>query len=129
MIAEAEDFPASYLAANRAFDIARIAAHFHVPSAVFFPERTIVHDSAAGLAQSLAAVVARIRGQGVVRYDMRVHGLDRLSPDFAQLHAEWRLFDADARALLRVFTSYILRRDAEAGWRIAAILEKGSERT
>jgi ketosteroid isomerase-like protein len=128
MIAKPEDFFASYLAANNAFDVVRVAAHFHVPSAVYFPDRSHVHESEAALLASLETVIGRIRAQGVVRYDMLVQEIDRLSMDFAQGHVEWRLFDGEDRALLRVFTTYILRRDEALGWRIAAILEKGSER-
>jgi hypothetical protein len=128
MIAAPEDFFASYLEANGSFSVERIAAHFHVPSAVFFPDRTHVHESEAALHASLETVVGRIRAQGVARYDLQLRALDRLSADFAQGHVEWRLFDAAETLLLRVFTTYILRRDAAAGWRICAIVEKGSER-
>lgn len=128
MITKPEEFFASYLEANGAFDVARIGEHFHVPSAVYFPDRSHVHDSEAALLASLEAVVGRIRAQGVVRYDLLLQELDRLSMDFAQGHVEWRLFNGAGDALLRVFTTYILRRDERLGWRIAAILEKGAER-
>lgn len=128
MIAKPEDFFASYLAANNAFDVARIAAHFHVPGAVIFADRTVINENAEAHRASLETVIGRIRAQGVVRYDLLVQEIDRLSMDFAQGHVEWRLFDGEDKALLRVFTTYVLRRDEALGWRIAAILEKGSER-
>lgn len=118
-----EAFLAAWVAASDARDAAALARLFAPPTLVAHRSGARVLADETAIAKAIAGVVARWAAKGIALHEPSAVRIDRLSADFAEIHLIWHLNDANNEPIQSPQSSYVLRRDADGSWRLAALIE------
>lgn len=111
-----------YSAAFAAYDADRIAALFDQPLTVLTAARPIVHADAAAVRAYVEGMLDTYRHVGLAWPVPAAVWAWPCGDDLARAEVLWLLRSADRAEIMRFSTSYVLRRDGDAGWRVSVVI-------
>ena len=120
--ADAAAYFNGYSAAFAAYDSDRIAALFDQPLTVLTAARPIVHADLGAVRTYVDGMLDSYRHIGLAWPVPAAVWAWPCGDNLARAEVLWLLRSADRAEIMRFSTSYVLRRDVDAGWRVAVVI-------
>ncbi|MFV3127325.1 hypothetical protein [Niveispirillum sp. KHB5.9] len=120
--AEAAAYFNAYSAAFAAYDTERVASLFDQPLTVLTAARPIVHGDQDAVRAYVDGMLDTYRSIGLAWPVPAAVWAWPCGDDLARAEVLWLLRSADRAEIMRFSTSYLLRRDADAGWRVSVVI-------
>lgn len=120
--AEAAAYFNGYSAAFAAYDGPRVAALFDQPLTVLTAAKPIVYGDPDAVRAYVDGMLDTYRHIGLAWPVPAAVWAWPCGDDLARAEVLWLLRSADRAEIMRFSTSYVLRRDGDAGWRVAVVI-------
>jgi len=120
--AEAAAYFNGYSAAFAAYDTDRVAALFDQPLTVLTATKPIVHGDLDAVRAYVDGMLDTYRHIGLAWPVPAAVWAWPCGENLARAEVLWLLRSADRAEIMRFSTSYVLRRDGDAGWRVAVVI-------
>jgi hypothetical protein len=120
--AEAAAYFNGYSAAFAAYDADRVSALFDRPLTVLTAEAPIVHADMAAVRAYVNDMFDTYHSIGLAWPVPAAVWAWPCGKDLARAEVLWLLRSKDRAEIMRFSTSYLLRRDVDAGWRVAVVI-------
>lgn len=120
--AEAAAYFNGYSAAFAAYDTDRVAALFDQPLTVLTAARPIVHGDLDAVRAYVDGMFDTYRSIGLAWPVPAAVWAWPCGENLARAEVLWLLRSADRGEIMRFSTSYLLRRDVNAGWRVSVVI-------
>jgi ketosteroid isomerase-like protein len=106
-------------------DLAALAGCYVTPVLFVTEWDSMTFDSAREIAEGFRHVIAENQSRGLVSLSYRVDSVSKPAPRIVELGVRWTFHDAAGRALLQDRYRYLLRRSADEGLHINAVVVLG----
>lgn len=120
--AEAAAYFNGYSAAFAAYDTDRIVGLFDQPLTVLTAAKPIVHGDPDAVRAYVDGMLDTYRNIGLAWPVPAAVWAWPCGDHLARAEVLWLLRSADRAEIMRFSTSYVLRRDAAAGWKVAVVI-------
>ncbi len=120
--AEAAAYFNGYSAAFAAYDTDRVSALFDQPLTVLTATKPIVHGDLEAVRAYVDGMLDTYRHIGLAWPVPAAVWAWPCGENLARAEVLWLLRSADRAEIMRFSTSYVLRRDADAGWRVSVVI-------
>ncbi|MQP67015.1 hypothetical protein GE253_16935 [Niveispirillum sp. SYP-B3756] len=120
--AEVAAFFDRYSTAFAAYDAAALTALFDRPLTVLTAAHPLTHADDAAVRHYVEAMFTTYHGIGLAWPVPAAVWAWPCGPDLARAEVLWLLRSEDRAEIMRFSTSYVLRRDAVAGWKLAVVI-------